>query len=198
MATRLTRTEQVERNRELVLGAARRIFLERGYTGATLEAIAEAAGFSKGVVYSQFGGKPDLFLALLKRRSTERAAENAAIAAAHAGLEGLRELLRTNLRRTEQGRDWAHVLMEFRVAATRDPELNRRYAELHNHTMERFAEAVQDVLARGGLATVHPPRLFAELIFSLDAGHVLEQAAGTAQAAPADLDLLVTRLVEPL
>jgi AcrR family transcriptional regulator len=52
MATRLSRPEQVQRNRGLVLEAARRVFLERGYAGATLDAIADEAGFSKGVVYS--------------------------------------------------------------------------------------------------------------------------------------------------
>ena len=68
MTTRLRRPEQTERNREVVLSAARRVFLDRGYVGATLEAIAESAGFSKGVVYSQFGSKADLFLALLEER----------------------------------------------------------------------------------------------------------------------------------
>ncbi len=42
MAIRLRRPQMVERNREALLGAARRIFLEKGYAGATLEAIAEA------------------------------------------------------------------------------------------------------------------------------------------------------------
>src|SRR4029079_19440055 len=59
---RLNRAEQVERNRGLVVEAARRVFLEHGYAGATLETIADAAGFSKGVVYSQFESKADLFL----------------------------------------------------------------------------------------------------------------------------------------
>ena len=81
MAKRLNRVEQGERNRALVLAAARRVFLERGYAGATLEAIAEEAGFSKGVVYSQFAGKPDLFLALLEARIAERAERNALVSA---------------------------------------------------------------------------------------------------------------------
>ena len=50
MSPRLTRVEQSVRNRELVLAAARRVFLERGYHGASLEQIADEAGFSKGVV----------------------------------------------------------------------------------------------------------------------------------------------------
>jgi AcrR family transcriptional regulator len=77
---RLTRAEQAARNRALVLDAARRVFLARGYHGATLEQIADEAGFSKGVVYSQFESKADLFLALLEARISERAAESARMA----------------------------------------------------------------------------------------------------------------------
>ena len=76
MAKRLTRTERSGRNRARVLEAARRVFLERGYHGATLEQIAAEAGFTKGVVYSQFDSKADLFLALLELRIAERALEN--------------------------------------------------------------------------------------------------------------------------
>ena len=42
MRTRLRREEQVERNRGLVLAAARRVFLARGYVSASLDAIAVA------------------------------------------------------------------------------------------------------------------------------------------------------------
>src|SRR6266496_6522087 len=93
MATRLRRVEMVERNREAVLAAARRVFIDKGYAGATLEAIAEEAGFSKGVMYSQFQSKADLFLTLLERRIDERAQQNERIVAEHAGLEGLRRVL---------------------------------------------------------------------------------------------------------
>src|SRR3954447_6908940 len=115
--TRLTRSQQVERNRELLLDAARAVFLQRGYGGATLEAIAAEAGFSKGVVYSQFAGKPDLFLALLERRIAERAEQNARVSAGLAGLEGLHVLLRANARLSEEGGDWSRLLIEFRVIA---------------------------------------------------------------------------------
>src|ERR1700753_3325556 len=94
MAVRLRRAEQVERNRAAVLEAARHVFIERGYAGASLEAIADEAGFSKGVVYSQFGSKPDLFMALLERRIEERAAQNERIIARFVGADALRELVR--------------------------------------------------------------------------------------------------------
>src|SRR6266581_6370182 len=84
---KMSRDEQVERNRQLVLAAARRVFLARGYAGATLDAIAEEAGFSKGVVYSQFDSKADMFLALLEARINERAEQHDRLADA---LEGHR------------------------------------------------------------------------------------------------------------
>src|SRR5438128_1786510 len=73
----MSRAAQTERNRQLVLEAARQVFLTQGYHGARLDAIAEEAGFSKGVVYSQFAGKADLFVALLEHRIAERAAGTA-------------------------------------------------------------------------------------------------------------------------
>ena len=76
----MSRDEQVERNRRLVLEAARRVFLARGYASASLDAIAEEAGFSKGVVYSQFDSKADMFLALLEARISERAEQNEQLA----------------------------------------------------------------------------------------------------------------------
>src|SRR6187549_941860 len=107
MPKRLNRVEQGERNRALVLAAARRVFLERGYSGATLEAIAEEAGFSKGVVYSQFAGKPDLFLALLESRIVERAEQNTRVTTGLAGIEGLHALLQANARLSQQGGGWS-------------------------------------------------------------------------------------------
>src|SRR6202161_3600694 len=85
MRPRLSRAAQNDRNRPLLFAAARRVFLARGYHAATLEQIADEAGFSKGVVYSRFTSKADMFLALLEDRITERAAENARAAATLAG-----------------------------------------------------------------------------------------------------------------
>ena len=59
------------------------MFLARGYGKATVEAIAEDAGFSTGVVYSQFGSKAVLFLALLERRIDERAERNEPVLRTH-------------------------------------------------------------------------------------------------------------------
>jgi AcrR family transcriptional regulator len=56
-----------ERRRPQVLDAALELFLERGYEGTSMEAIATAAGVTKPVVYACFPGKEQLFRALLAR-----------------------------------------------------------------------------------------------------------------------------------
>jgi AcrR family transcriptional regulator len=191
----MSRVEQVERNRDLVLAAARRVFLHRGYSGATLDAIAQEAGFSKGVVYSQFAGKADMFLALLERRIEARAESNARLAAGLAGLDGLGTLLLANARRSEEDAAWMRVLIEFRVLAAREPAVNERYARLHARTLDGFTEAIATVLERGGVEPAMPPRALAELIFVLDAGTVLERASGSTSLPVTALEDIVFRLV---
>ena len=64
-----------ERRRPLVLDAAMDVFLEHGYEGASMDAIARAAGVSKPVVYDCFAGKDELFKALFQREEARVAEE---------------------------------------------------------------------------------------------------------------------------
>jgi AcrR family transcriptional regulator len=180
MATRLRRAELVERNREAVLAAARRVFIDRGYAGATLEAIAEAAGFSKGVLYSQFESKADLFLTLLERRIEQRAEQDERIVAEHAGVAGLRKLLEAGAADAATEAAWARVLVEFRALASRDPRLNGRYAAAHARTVQRLAAAFERLCATAELEPRAPPRVMAEFILALASGATLESAANPA------------------
>lgn len=50
-----------QRTRERVLSAARQLFSERGYEGATIRDIAQAAGMSTGAVFASFADKTELF-----------------------------------------------------------------------------------------------------------------------------------------
>src|ERR671936_541012 len=65
MATRLTRGERKDRTKTDLVEAARAVFLRRGFHTASLDEIAEEAGYTKGAVYSSFGSKDELFLAVL-------------------------------------------------------------------------------------------------------------------------------------
>jgi AcrR family transcriptional regulator len=64
-----------ERRRPEVLDAALRLFLERGYEGTSMDAIAHATGVSKPVVYACFPSKEELFRTLLYREEERILAE---------------------------------------------------------------------------------------------------------------------------
>lgn len=51
----------------MLLDAAYAVFLERGFDGASMEAIADQAGVTKPVIYGSFAGKDELFSALVAR-----------------------------------------------------------------------------------------------------------------------------------
>ena len=54
------RADQAQQTRRRVLEAARRLFVERGYAGTTVAAVADAAGVSPETIYLSLGGKRGL------------------------------------------------------------------------------------------------------------------------------------------
>jgi len=190
---RLRRAERVARNRDLVLDAARRVFLARGYAGARLEAIADEAGFSVGVVYSQFGSKADLFFALLERRIDVRAYQNERIAKEFAGADGLRELLRAGRDDAAAEPGWPYLLAEFRAIALRDSELNRRYADAHARTIDGIASALEKLYEPIDLTPPVSVRSLAEFLQAATVGVALERAANPDALPDQDAEQIILR-----
>jgi AcrR family transcriptional regulator len=194
MSPRLSRTEQTDRNRALLLASARKVFLTRGYHGASVDQIADAAGFSTGVVYSQFGGKADLFLALLEARISERAAGNAEAVEGLAGDAGLARLLEHAASVDRAEPEWGLLVIEFRVHAARDPELGRRYAAAHQRTLAGMERAVTGLYQRACQPPPLPAAALARLLVAVGAGARLEQAADPDLSPAALLAGLLGRL----
>lgn len=65
---RLTRAEQKAQTRQSLLEAAGDVFRRRGFSGSSVEEIAETAGFTRGAFYSNFDSKEQLFIELLHDR----------------------------------------------------------------------------------------------------------------------------------
>ena len=61
------RQKQAQRNREAILDAATRQFLEAGYAATTIAAIASEADVSVEMIYKAFGGKAGLVRAIYDR-----------------------------------------------------------------------------------------------------------------------------------
>lgn len=63
---KLTRSEQTEQKKQLILDAALHEFSAHGYEGSRMEAIAQKAGVAKGTVFLHFTDKATLFIELVK------------------------------------------------------------------------------------------------------------------------------------
>ena len=89
------RAQRKAATREAVLNAARKVFLDRGYEGATIAAIAEAAGVSPGTVLNASPSKIALLNAIMREDFETLGADCEALSASLAG--GTRERVMTLL-----------------------------------------------------------------------------------------------------
>ena len=76
---RKTRAEAQAETRAQLVKTARQLFFEDGYHPTSLEKVADAAGYSKGAVYSNFRNKDELCTAVLDEVRAERLGEVLAI-----------------------------------------------------------------------------------------------------------------------
>ena len=58
--------------RELILDAANALFAERAYDEVSVEDIASSAGVTRGLVHHYFGGRKQVYIALLERLGAQR------------------------------------------------------------------------------------------------------------------------------
>jgi AcrR family transcriptional regulator len=126
--TRLTRAESQARTRTQLLRTARELFLRDGYLATSLDKVADAAGFSKGAVYSNFRNKDELCLAVLDELRAQRAAEITGLLGAPTTEERLRRFEEW-AERVIGDPQWTTLEFEFAVQARRDPELRQAIAE---------------------------------------------------------------------
>lgn len=79
------RIQQREETRRTLLRESRRLFADNGYAGVSITDIVTAAGVTKGALYHQFAGKPEVFRAVLENVQSEVAERVAAAADAQPG-----------------------------------------------------------------------------------------------------------------
>lgn len=118
--TRLSRSESQTNTRERLLEAARSAFIGQGYARTSLEAVAEAAGYSKGAVYSNFDSKEALFLELLEAKlDGEARAIGTMLGAHHHGARDLLGGLKRYLETREDILDFTVTAVEFMTQLAR-------------------------------------------------------------------------------
>jgi AcrR family transcriptional regulator len=143
MSKRMSREERQQQTRQRVLDAAVEVFSRRGYHAATVDEIAEAAGFSKGAVYSNFASKEELFLALLDQHF-EREIQSWGDPAADTDVCSEPAPRLNYIEVIERDRAWNLLLVEFLLYAIREesvrPKLAERLRVLQQHLREHLAK----------------------------------------------------------
>jgi AcrR family transcriptional regulator len=188
---RLTRAETKARTRARLLDAAAQVFARKGFSGASVEEIAEHAGYSTGALYSNFGSKDELFLELLGTRTGFRQAEAADIVSnKDTGLDQIRAALNQFLTDVaDKDADIALLQAELWLYAIRRPELLERLAARFRANRDSLTALLAD-RARprrvGEQPTDIPVEDFATVVLALFQGLVQLRRTDTG-LVPADL-----------
>lgn len=175
---RETRAEKQARTRAELIATAAKVFARRGYNGASVEEIAEEAGYSHGAVYSNFEGKADLFLAVFEDYMAERVGELAATQAAlppDAPLEArARALADQWMERLARDRESVVLHMEFIAHADRDPELARRFGTRSAAMREAVTRYISQYQEEAGVELALPADDLALVLRALGIGLAVE------------------------
>jgi AcrR family transcriptional regulator len=199
------RSPRRERTRERLFEAASEVFTRDGFQGASIEAICEAAGFTRGAFYSNFASKEELFLALTERQARQDvAAIEATVAGLDAGVVSSEGVDRDAVRRVltavtcTQGteRSWFAINAEFELLAMRDPEVGARWTQQQQALRGELAAALSRVLAGIGARFAVEPRVAVDLLLGAwSDGARTAFVAGRAAPEPDALEALVSLLV---
>lgn len=195
---RLTREESRQQTRSLLLDAAARTFAERGFHGTSVDQIAEAAGFTKGAVYANFGSKDELFLALLDRHTEQEVQAFTPQEGQTLDLETLIQVQEAAfVDATEDERRWSLLTLEFYLYAMRVPAVREKVALRYQALREQLAAAFEAHFQANGEQPRLSPEVLAWVMLGLASGLNL-QADLDPERVPRHLFRQVTNvLLEP-
>ncbi len=162
--------------RRHLLDAAAIVFARDGFHGATLDAVAAAAGFTKGAVYSNWRSKDDLFLALLQDRMDRQLAVVSEVLESAGTERGdvatrVARLLESGVFFWDEG--WSALYLEFVVYARRNPEAQAKLADAARRSRAFVAELIDHTRVADDRPARYATRELAEMSLALFEGLAL-------------------------
>jgi AcrR family transcriptional regulator len=190
--TRSTQAARRQATRARLLEAAFNVFAAQGYTGATVDAIVQAAGYSKGAFYFHFSSKEEVFLEVLwsRARSEEQSLRGAGDGSAGRPLD----LLRGVAGFLGPGGDdtlWPALVLEFWSHASRNPRVREGVASVAKFRREALLSALH---AAADANVIRPTLSFedcADLLLTLGDGLSARAGSGQDGATPGYLPALI-------
>jgi AcrR family transcriptional regulator len=198
MPARLTRAESAARTRARLLAAAERVFFERGFHAASLEAVAEEAGLTKGAVYSQFESKADLFLAFQEERNEQTVRRTGAWFAALGPGDRPVDLVIDYWREKllHDPAEYTLLVIEFWASACRDPEIQRRFSDQHERLLATTGKPLEEAASRLGVVLPLPAVELLRLAAGIAHGLELERLMNPAKIDERMLEIAFAPLRE--
>jgi AcrR family transcriptional regulator len=185
---RLTRAEQQAQTRAALLDAGARVFVERGFLGTSVEAIAAQAGYTRGAFYSNFRSKEELFAELLQDRVYSlyrEMAETSADAARRPTLREVGEQLAA-IQADAEGSWLFRLWLELLAHAGRDSQFREIAAGFWSGNRALSAHAIEEAYAAAGDSSPVAAEDLATAMIALDVGLALQHFVDP-DAVPLDL-----------
>jgi AcrR family transcriptional regulator len=171
---RLSRAEQQAETRARLLDAAVAVCARKGLHAATVEEIADAAGYTRGAVYSNFKDREDLLQQVFERRvqaRLEALADLVDAATPRAQERAVADLIASVV---SEEREYLHMLSEFWGHAARRAKTRRWFAQVRRRERELIRDMIDRRVADGDLELRVPAEHLAAGLQSLSLGLVLE------------------------
>jgi len=187
---RLTPVRRREMTRDALVEAAADVFARRGFYAASLDEIAESAGFTRGAIYSNFGGKEELLIAVLDL-FTKRQLQDFGAAiddGSQASVEERSLAAAAVWSHTRKDLNFTLLSLEMRLYALRNPGFRKRLAEAERRQQGRIAEFIAQVAGNEGRTLTIPPAELSEILRAFSDG--LSQLASLDEDRDAEYDRL--------
>jgi AcrR family transcriptional regulator len=138
-----------------ILGAARKVFALKGFSDATMDEIAAAAGIAKGTIYLYFPTKRDIYLAALKEGLTElRERTNRNMEAVRGIRAKLRGFITTRIEYAETNRDFIRIYHSEFGNLTKAPLYDSEFQQLYLQQAEDLKAVLQAAVEGGEIRNV--------------------------------------------
>ena len=181
--TRLSRPESQARTRAELIATARDLFLANGYANTSLEAVADAAGYSKGAVYSNFRNKKELCLEVLDLIHTTKFGEVMELLGTDGPLDERIADFQAWAERTLGDVGWTMLEFEFMVIARDDEHLGAALVAKLGAARAMAAAALQDLSRTLGVELPVPVDDAATSLLSLGIGLGIQRAVDPSLSA---------------
>lgn len=167
---RLTREQSRDQTRQRLLDAAQSIFLSKGFVAASVEDIAEQAGYTRGAFYSNFSSKSELFLQLLKRDHENVMADMRAIFEGGESRSQMEARVLDYYSKHFRENDCFLLWMEGKLQAARDPDFRVGFVACLRELRAATTEYIRQFSAQVGTPLPLPAEQLAVGLLALSDG----------------------------